>query len=147
METLSALMALYEGNPPVIGGTPSRRAVARSFDVFLDLRLIKTVEQTIETPLICQRLHRAHSDITVMVARKNELMRAGNTFIKISCWVWQNHHNDVIMSAMASQITSLTIVYSTVYPAADQSKHQSSTSLASARGIHRWPVNSRTKGQ
>ena len=51
------------------------------------------------------------------------------------------------MSPMASQITSLTIVYSTVYSGADQRKHQSSASLAFVRGIHRWPVNSPTKGQ
>ena len=50
------------------------------------------------------------------------------------------------MSAMTSQITSLTIVYSTVYSDADQRKHQSSTSLAFVRGIHRWPVNSPQKG-
>ena len=56
------------------------------------------------------------------------------------------HHSDVIMSAMASQITSLTIVYSTVYSGADQRKHQSSASLAFVRGIHRWPVNSQHKG-
>ena len=36
------------------------------------------------------------------------------------------HYNDVIMSAITSKITSLTIVYSTVYSYADQSKHQSS---------------------
>ena len=52
------------------------------------------------------------------------------------------HYGDVIMDAMASQITSLTIVYSTVYSGADQRKHQSSASLAFVRGIHRWPVNS-----
>ena len=52
------------------------------------------------------------------------------------------HYSDVIMGAMASEITSLTIVYSTVYWGADQRKHQSSASLACARGIHRWPVNS-----
>ena len=46
------------------------------------------------------------------------------------------------MSVMASQITSLTIVYSTVYSGADQRKHQSSVSLAFVRGIHQWPVNS-----
>ena len=46
------------------------------------------------------------------------------------------------MGAIASQITSLTIVYSTVYSGADQRKHQSSASLAFVRGIHRWPVNS-----
>ena len=52
------------------------------------------------------------------------------------------HYNDVIMGAMASQITNLTIVYSTVYSGADQRKHQSSVSLAFVRGIHRSPVNS-----
>ena len=52
------------------------------------------------------------------------------------------HYDDVIMSVTASQITSLTIVYSTVYPGADQSKHQSSASLAFVWGIHRGPVNS-----
>ena len=52
------------------------------------------------------------------------------------------HYDDVIMGAMASQITSLTIVYSTVYSDADQRKHQSSASLAFVRRIHRGPVNS-----
>ena len=52
------------------------------------------------------------------------------------------HYSGVIMGAMASQITSLTIVYSTVYSGADQRKHQSSASSAFVRGIHRWPVNS-----
>ena len=56
------------------------------------------------------------------------------------------HYNYVIMSTMASQITSLTIVYSTVYSATDQRKHQNSGSLAFVRGIHRWPVNSPHKG-
>ena len=66
------------------------------------------------------------------------------------------------MGAMASQITSLTIVYSTVYSDADRRKHQSSTSLSFVRGfhrghfprywpfvlgIHRSPVNSPHKGQ
>ena len=54
----------------------------------------------------------------------------------------QWHYNDVIMSAMASQITSLAIVYSTVHSGVDQRKHQSSASLAFMWGIHRWPVNS-----
>ena len=46
------------------------------------------------------------------------------------------------MGTMASQITSLTTVYSTVYSGANQRKHQSSVSLAFMRGIHRGPVNS-----
>ena len=52
------------------------------------------------------------------------------------------HYNDVLMSPMASKITSLTTVYSTVYSGADRRKHQSFASLAFVRGIHRWPVNS-----
>ena len=52
------------------------------------------------------------------------------------------YYNDAIMSVIASQITKLTIAYSTVYSGADQRNHQSSVSLAFVRGIHRWPVNS-----
>ena len=58
------------------------------------------------------------------------------------------HYNAVIMGAIASQITSLTIVYSIVYSDADQRKHQSSASLAFVSGNspgplnspHKWPV-------
>ena len=56
-----------------------------------------------------------------------------------------NNYNDVIMRLMASEITSLTIVYSTVYWGPDQRKHQNSPSLAFVRGIYRWPVNSLRK--
>ena len=52
------------------------------------------------------------------------------------------HYDGVTMGAMASQITSLTIVFSTVYLGADQRKDQSSASLAFVQGIHRGPVNS-----
>ena len=47
------------------------------------------------------------------------------------------HYDDVIMTTMASQITSLTVVYSTVYSDADQRKHQTPASLAFVWGIHR----------
>ena len=50
------------------------------------------------------------------------------------------------MGAMASEIISLTIVYSTVYSGTDHRKHQSSSSLACVRGIPRWQVNSLHKG-
>ena len=59
-----------------------------------------------------------------------------------TCQVSLLHYCDVIMGAMSSQITSLTVVYSTVYSDVDQRKHQSSASLAFVRGIHRRPVNS-----
>ena len=52
------------------------------------------------------------------------------------------HYTDVTMGSIASQITSLNIVYSAVYSGAYQRKHQSSALLAIVRGIHRGPVNS-----
>ena len=52
------------------------------------------------------------------------------------------HYTAVIMGAIVTQITSLMIVYSTVYSDADQRKHKSAASQASVRGIHRGPVNS-----
>ena len=56
------------------------------------------------------------------------------------------YYGDVIMTAMASQITSVSIVSSAVCPGVNQRKHQSSASVAFVRGIHRWPVNSPHKG-
>ena len=50
------------------------------------------------------------------------------------------------MGAMASQITDVQVVCSTICSGADQRKDQSSVSLAFVRGIHRWPVDSLHKG-
>ena len=55
--------------------------------------------------------------------------------------IWK-HYGVVRMGTIASQITSLTIVYSNVYSDADQNKDQSSASLAFVWGIHRGPANS-----
>ena len=51
------------------------------------------------------------------------------------------HYDDVIMTMLASQITSLMVVYSIVYSGVNQRKHQSSASLALVQEIHRGPVN------
>ena len=58
-----------------------------------------------------------------------------------------NHYNDIIMSMMVSQITNVSIVYSTVGSGADQRKHKSFASLALVREFtnDRWIP--RTKGQ
>ena len=62
-------------------------------------------------------------------------------------WQFQSsHYSDTIMNAMESQITGVSIVYSTVCSGGDQRKHQSSASLVFVRGIHRLPVNSPHKG-
>ena len=57
-----------------------------------------------------------------------------------------DHYSDVIMSMMASQITSVSVVCSSVCSGTNHRKHRSSASLASVRGIHRGPVNSPHKG-
>ena len=69
--------------------------------------------------------------------------------IEISIWqyVWVLHHySDVITSAMASQTTGVSIVYSTVCSGIDQRKHQSYVSLAFVRGMQHWPMISLHKG-
>ena len=69
-------------------------------------------------------------------------------FVGSSFWqIYSKHYYDVIMTTMASQVTSPMVVYSTVYSDADQRKHQSSASLAFVWGIHwdRWIP--RTNGQ
>ena len=63
-------------------------------------------------------------------------------FIKKGC---STHYSDGIMGAMASQITSVLIVHSSVCSDTDQRKHKKSASLASMKGIHQWPVVSLTK--
>ena len=53
---------------------------------------------------------------------------------------------DVLMSAMASQITGVSIVCSSVCSGADQRKHQSSAPLAFVRESTGWAVDSPHKG-
>ena len=83
--------------------------------------------------------HISHGDTT----KKDEILQ---TPIQMYNHTWYTHYVDVTMTALVSQITSLTIVYSTVYSGADQRKHQSSASLAFVQEIHRGPVNSPHKG-
>ena len=72
-----------------------------------------------------------------------------NTFERIGHlarpqWVY---YYDVIRSTMASQITGVSIVYSTICSGAVERNHQSSASLSFVRGIHRGPMDSLHKGQ
>ena len=66
--------------------------------------------------------------------------------LQVSMTMSMTHYNDVIMTVMASQITGVSNVYSSVCSCTDQRRHQSSASLAFVRGIHRGPVNSPHKG-
>ena len=62
---------------------------------------------------------------------------------KVLCVLF--HYSDVVMSAMALQISDVSIACSTVGSGAER-KHQSSVSLAFVWGTHRWPVDSPHKG-
>ena len=73
---------------------------------------------------------------------KTAHIRSGRTVkiqIDVMKKIWKWHYIHIIMGTVAFQITSLTIVYSTVYSGADQIKPQSSASLAFLKVIHRWP--------
>ena len=60
--------------------------------------------------------------------------------------ILNTHYNDIIMSMMVSQITSLTTIYSTIYSGADQRIHLSSASQAFVWWIHWSPANSSHEG-
>ena len=61
-------------------------------------------------------------------------------------WIFAGHYSDTIISAMASQITGVSIDHSNVCSGADQRKYQSPASLAFVRGISLRPVDSPHKG-
>ena len=80
--------------------------------------------------------------------RCRKTLRARNFCVgNINIYKWYrfaqffNHYDDVIMTMLASQMTSLTVVYSIAYSGVNQRKHQSSASLAFVGEIHREPVN------
>ena len=150
IETFSTWLALCEGNPPLTGGFPSKRPVTRSSDIFFDLSLNKRSRKRsrrwwFEMPWRSLWRHCKASHGTGDRALSEPMMTqfTNPTYDHLATLIM--HYIDVIMSAMASQITSLTIVYSTVYSGADQ-KQKSFASLAFVRGIHRWPVGSPHKG-
>ena len=108
-------------------------------------------------PVLCKTA--ACTSLTTNITDIDNIRRPTQTFLNedfhtlcqnITCrrrGYTQFHYIDVIMTTMASQITSLTVVYSTVYLDADQRKHQSSWSLAFVWGIHRDRWIPGTKGQ
>ena len=150
-------MALCAVISPVTGEFSARRPVTRSFDVFFDLRLNKRLSKQswgwwFETPSRslwrhCNDYRKSYCKAINLVA--NPGANHSHDFMRHPDLIYQPnqrciflHYSDVIMGAKASQLTTLTIIYSIVYSGEDQRKHQSSASLAFVRGIHRWPVNS-----
>ena len=136
METFPALLAHCAGNSPATGEFPSQRPVTRNSTFSLICAWTNGWVNHRQAGGL--RRHRAYYDVTVMlwgIVRSRCLWGIARSQYLL-------HYNDVIMGAMASQITSLTIVYSPVYWDADQRKHQSPASLAFVLGIQRGPVNS-----
>ena len=82
--------------------------------------------------------------IQIEVIRIHIVIMNGHCSVAIN--LTGSDYSDVIVSAMGSQITSLKIVYWTIYSGTDQRKHQSSASLAFVWGIYRSPVKSSHKG-
>ena len=117
----SASIAFVRGNSPVTSEFPAQRA------------------SNVENDFIWWRHHGVSNKGLGVLPSPHPLVYQTVYFLCVC-----HHYDDVIMTTMASQITSLTIVYSTVYSGTDQRKHQSSASLAFVRGIHRgqhkWPV-------
>ena len=102
------------------------------------LRLAVLAELPRPSPVDPSRLDAVTVQIIKQVYGK---MEKGRNSIDIALEL-RLHYSDVVMGAMAYQITSLAIVYSTVYSGAYQRKHQSYAPLAFVWGIHRWPVHS-----
>ena len=127
------------GNSPVTGEFPSQRPVTRIFDFFFICAWTNSWANNGDSEDL--RHHRAHYGVTVMGFCLNFGVWLVPYLTHIVYFVL-SHYTDVIMSSIASQITSLTIVYSAVYSGADQRKHHSSASLVFVLGIHRGPVNS-----
>ena len=157
METFPELLALC-------GEFSTQRPVTQSFDVFCDLRLNKRLSEQsrrrwFETSSHSLWRHcngwwnwQGNSRSTKQIITNKTFTKRsfrGDSVLyrllpdhRLNKQVPYFHYDDVRMGAIASQITSLMIVYSIVYSDVDQRKHQSSASLAFVWGIHRGPVNS-----
>ena len=133
METFSALLALCAGTHRWPVNSLHKGQNTWSFDVFFDLRLIKRLSKRLrrrwfETPSPPSWRH-CNADLTPYgfamcgdLAPKMVVNKARGIFLYIS----HNHYRDVIMSAMVSQITGISIVYSTLCSGAHQEHFKAS---------------------
>ena len=90
MKTFSALLAIWAENSPITGEFSSQGPVARSFDVFFDLRLNKNVLVSNRDAGDLKR-HRAYYDVTVMSLAETRVDNADNTIL-VSI-----HDNDIML--------------------------------------------------
>ena len=135
VEMIFVLLTLCERNPSVTGESPSAL-------IFCWL-LACTNCWTNKLMVIWDSIRPCDIIVMMFVCAEQKTCHMYPIFTRVAV---TSHYDDVIMSTIASQITSLTIVYSTIYSGVDQSKYQSSASLAFVWGNHRGPVNSPHKG-
>ena len=122
---------------PVMNNHSYRKSV--TYFSWVDIcRFCDTIEVFHVYIFVWAHLHTCVNEFKQNILNQSQTCVYENLVIK---YVMSMHYNDVIMGAVASQITSLTIVYSTVDSDPDQRKHQSSASLTFVWGIHRGPVN------
>ena len=101
---------------------PSKQgSVAQSLDAFISINMNKLLIQ--QSSYQCLRnIVNAESFMHVLPDSEWPVCKLSKH------WLWNaTHYNDVIMGVIASQITSLTIVYSTVYSGADPKKNMKAT--------------------
>ena len=106
-------------------------------------------KQAVEPTVIWDTLTLLWRLCNIVVGTYPEIQWTSRVCAFIWIWKWcdngatlhRTHYSDVILSAIASQLTGVSIIYSTASSDADQRKHQSFASLAFVRVIHRSPVN------
>ena len=97
-------------------------------------------------PKFCQaNVIRTHSFLCAVITNPRPQSNRSMAWVKFMLLV-QVQYIDVIMNEIASRLTSVSMVYSTVCSGADQRKHKRSVPLALVRGSYRWPMNSPHKG-
>ena len=85
---------------------------------------------------------RHQDESTAAVSIKTQIPQVSQIYYIPRIMLCLCHYNDTVMGAMASQITGVSIVSSTVRSGTHQRKYQRPASLAFVRGIHQWPVDS-----
>ena len=136
-------------------GAFMNKSVYRRYE-FWNINLFIHTRAVINARTIVTTYHKRRLDIwrgtfwkSVMWANFNQLKKPSsicNVLSQIMPQIMLSHYSD-IMGAMASQVTGVLIVCLTVCSDGDQLKYQSSVPLTFVSEIHRWLVDSFTKGQ
>ena len=149
MEIFSASLASSAGNSPVTGEFPAQRPVTRSFGVFINLRLKQQLSKQrrrrwFETSSRSSWRHCSEWEPkfpTHEICTRYQLV-----FVLLQFGTSRYYpYSDVIMSAMASQITGVWTVCSLVCSGKSENISKLGV-IGLLRGIHRWPVDSPHKG-